>query len=353
MLLFNNPLRKHRLLLLSFGFCLFLLGCKLKTYPWDHEQLSREERLVIRFSHVVGEETPKGMAARKFAKLMGERTNGYVEVQVFPNSYLYKDGEEIDALLRGDLQMIAPATSKISELVPEWSVLDLPFAFESEQEVHAYLQSPIGEELFNKLTNVGMIALSVWDNGFKQLSNNRSPIIHPSDIQGLRFRIMPSEIIEQQFRVLGAETEVLAFNDLFMRLENNEVDAQENSISNIVSRELHTLQDYLTISNHAYLGYLVLVNRDFWNELPEEIKAVFQETLAEVTEWEKELALELNEKKIAELEQCECIAIYELTEKERKEWEQAFEPLYTYFIERFGSKYIEYLPKYNKKKAPL
>lgn len=339
---------KRSLLIICLLPLLFTLGCQVESYPQDHEQLSQEERIVIRFSHVVGEETPKGLAARKFAKLMQERTNGYVEVQVFANGHLYKDGEEIDALLKGDLQMIAPATSKITSLIPEWQVVDLPFAFENVNEVHEYLYGPIGKELMNKLIDVGMIGLGVWDNGFKQMTNNRNPIVYPKDVKGLRFRIMPSDIIHKQFELIGALPQAYAFNEVFQRLESKEIDAQENTLSNITSKDIHSLQDYLTISNHGYLGYLIILNHDFWEELPEDIKIIFEETLAEVTEWEMELAQQLDKQKRQDLDQCDCINIHELSTKEREKWEDALQPVYTYYIERFGAKYIEHLPRFKK-----
>lgn len=322
------------------------MGCQVSTYPEDHEQLSQEERIVIRFSHVVGEETPKGLAARKFAQLMNERTDGFVEVQVFPNGYLYKDGEEIDALRRGDLQMIAPATSKVTDLVPEWGVIDLPFAFESVEEVSQYLNSPIGEELVEKLAKFNMTVLAVWDNGFKQITNNRNPIVYPRDAFNLRFRIMPSEILYKQFETIGAKAEAYAFDEVFKLLEAKEIDGQENTFSNIISKNTHSMQRYLTISNHGYLGYLVIVNQQFWAELPLEIKQIFLETLAEVTEWELALAQALNKKKEEEILQCRCIQVYTLSEEERLHWENALQPVYTYFNQKYGSRYTERLPKF-------
>ncbi len=225
-------------LIVSFLICI-LVSCRA-SYPTDHEQLSEEERIVIRFSHVVGEETPKGLAARKFAKLVKERTNGRVEVQVFPNGTFYRDGEEIDALLRGDIQMIAPATSKLTDLVPEFSVIDLPFAFENEKEVHSYLTGPIGNELLQKLLAKGVYPLDIWDNGFKQMTNNRGPLVHLEDFMGLKIRIMPSWVLEEQFQTLQATSVHLTFNEVFQQLEMNGIDGQENTLSNITSRNLFT-----------------------------------------------------------------------------------------------------------------
>lgn len=332
-------------------FMLLMLGlaaCSVGAYPEDHEQLSEDERIVIRFSHVVGENTPKGQASRKFAERVHERTDGYVEVQVFPNSYLYRDGEELEALLDGDIQMIAPSTSKLTELVPEWQVIDLPFAFDNVAQVKAYLDSPVGQVLRDKLEQHGMYPLAFWDNGFKQMTNNRNPLIEPEDFQGLRFRVMSSEVLEEQMRLLHAEPHVDTFDQVFPLLEGGKIDAQENTISNIVSKKTHTKQDYITISNHGYLGYVVLTNKAFWSDLPDDIQVILLETMEEVTAWEMEISQEINRKNKRTLETCGCIDIHELTDEERQVWKEVLSPLHTAFAEQFGEQYIQYLPNGNK-----
>ncbi len=328
------------------GIILFVLsGCQPSAYPKDYEQLSEDERIVIRFSHVVGEDTPKGLAARKFAQLVKERSEGFVEVQVFSNGFLYKDGEEMEALLNGDVQMIAPATSKVTTLIPEWSVIDLPFAFDEHEEVHDYLAGPAGRELASTFDNQGIQMLGIWDNGFKQLSNRNDPIRRPEDLKQLKMRIMPSDILYEQFTIMGAIPKKIDFNVVFHHLENGDIDGQENTMSNITSKNLHLLQNHLTISNHGYLGYVLLMNKEFWDGLPEDVRELVQVALVEVSEWEWEMAQQLNSKNLKELEDCQCIDIHHLTPEERLDWENAFEPVYDYYIERFGAKYVEALPK--------
>ncbi|MGN7116471.1 DctP family TRAP transporter solute-binding subunit [Lysinibacillus odysseyi] len=331
--------------------CLFLLllaGCQNnQSYPTDYEQLSEDERLVIRFSHVVGEDTPKGTAARKFAELVKKYSNGYIEVQVFANGTLYKDSEELEALMRGDIQMIAPATSKLTHLVPEISVLDLPYAFRSLEEVHDYLQSEVGQELTEKLQKHNLYSVGIWDSGFKQLSNNINPIYTFSDLKGLNMRIMPSDILYKQFEIAGANSKKIDFNTVFNELKKGSIDGQENTLSNISSKNLYSLQHYLTISDHGYLGYLLLFNYEFWNSLSPDVQAILVSALQEVQQWEWDLVNELNIQKQEEIEQCECVEIYTLPEEEKKRWEKAFDPVYDFYKMRYPDRYIKALPKFS------
>lgn len=340
--MWRNPIK---VLFLNLCFLTTLIGCQQQTYPTDNEQLSHEEQIVIRFSHVVGENTPKGMAAIKFAELIKERSNGHVEIQVFPNGVLYKDGEEMNALLRGDIQMIAPAISKITTFVPEWSVMDLPYAFKNAQEVHTYVESEIGQSLMKRLNKHNLISMGVWDSGFKQLSNSIRPIQNLTDLQGLRMRIMPSDILAEQFSIAGAYPRRIDFNTVFHQLQKGNVDGQENTLTNITSKNLHSLQDYLTISNHGYLGYLLLMNNEFWNSLPKNVQELLIDTLEEVQKWEWQQAENLSAERLQEMEACQCIQIHYLTEEEIEDWENAFKPVYDYYAENYGFKYIEELPK--------
>ncbi|MFJ7953133.1 DctP family TRAP transporter solute-binding subunit [Lysinibacillus sp. NPDC096418] len=322
-----------------------LISCQKVDYPTDNEQLSHEEQIVIRFSHVVGENTPKGMAAIKFAELVKKRSNGHIEVQVFPNGVLYKDGEEMNALLRGDIQMIAPAISKVTALVPEWSVMDLPYAFKNADEVHTYIESNTGKILVKKLNEHNLLSMGIWDSGFKQLSNSIRPIKEITDLKGLRMRIMPSDILAEQFSSVGAFPRRIDFNTVFNQLQKGNVDGQENTFTNITSKNLHSLQDYLTVSNHGYLGYLLLMNNEFWNSLPKDVQTLLTDTLAEVQAWEWQLAKDLSAERLQEMEACDCIELNYLTEQDIQKWESAFDPVYKFYTERYDEKYIKALPK--------
>lgn len=308
----------------------------------DEEQFTRDERLVVKFSHVVAEDTPKGRAARHFANLVTTRSGGRIEVQVFPNSQLYADGEELVAVRRGDVHIIAPTTSKLSELVPGWQVFDLPYAFPSEAEVVKAMEGPIGAELADQLRRYNLVAVALWDNGYKHMTSARQPLIRPADLAGQRFRVMPnSRILVEQFRVLGAQAVPLPFHEVYSALASGQVDGQENTASNIASKQFDTVQRYLTVSQHGYLGYAVLVNADFWAGLPESARDLLSEAMAETTRWVRANAYLMNAESLTQLQKGGRVAVHFQTPDERREWQQALLPVYDRFRTEIGGSLLD------------
>jgi tripartite ATP-independent transporter DctP family solute receptor len=306
---------------------LFLLGgCAPKAI--DYEQVSEDEKIVIRFSHVVGEDTPKGQAARLFAKLMDEKTNGKVEVQVFANGSLYKDPEELKALRDGYIHMIAPSLSKLTPLAPELGVFDLPFLYSSIEDYHRAFEGEIGTLLMGKVRRQGLVPLSFWDNGFKQFTNNVRPIVNPDDLSGTTVRIMPSSVLDQQFALLKAKPVEMSFNDVYSALEQGLVNGQENTTSNIFNKRFYKVQQYMTVSDHGYIGYMVLMDRKFWDKLPSNIQNHIREAIEQVTEWERQKALQINTEQFIQIDHCQCIEIVTLTNAQKEKWKHFFKPLY-------------------------
>jgi tripartite ATP-independent transporter DctP family solute receptor len=315
-----------------------LLGTNITI---DDEQQGLKEQIVIYFSHVVAENTPKGLAAKKFEQLVEEKTNGRVKVEVFPNGSLYSDEEEMDALMRGDVQMIAPSFSKVTEFIPEWQVLDLPFIFENDHDVEKVFTGETGQKLLAMLEKKRIKGLALWSNGFKQMISNQQLLIEPRDFENLKFRIMPSKVIEMQFRLLGAEPVVVPFNHVYRSLENHEFDGQENTISNIYSKSFYKFQSYMTVSNHGYLGYAVMMNEQFWNSLPKDIQQQILEAIKETTVWNLKQSKQLNEQQLLDMKKNSEMKIYELKEEEREKWKEKFTPLYKEFEKEFGSELLQ------------
>ncbi|WP_017756192.1 TRAP transporter substrate-binding protein [Calidifontibacillus oryziterrae] len=316
------------------------IGEESITSTYDDEQEGLNEQIVINFSHVVAENTPKGLAAQKFSNLVQEKTEGKVKVEVFPNGELYSDSDELQALIRGEVEMIAPSFSNITPYETEWLVLDLPFLFKDDDHVEKVLNGEIGKKLLGEIKNRDVKGLAFWPNGFKQMTSNKGPLIEPVDFRGLRFRIMPSKGLEEQFRMLGARTNVMPFNQVYRNFETRYIDGGENTISNIYSKRFYTVQEYMTLSNHGYLGYAVLINQAFWDSLSKDIQEAIIVAMDETTDWLFEHNVEINEQQLRAIRNGSDIQIHELTEEERKKWIDFFEPMYKEHAIKYGDKWL-------------
>lgn len=318
---------------------LILVSCGVPRAR-DYEQVSKDERIVIKFSHVVAENTPKGLAARRFATAVKKRTGGLVEVQVFPNSSLYKDGEEFDALRRNEIQIIAPSLSKLADIDPLWQVFDLPYLFTDLASVERIIAGSTGQRLYDTLRRKEMEPIAFWDNGFKVITNAERPLVRPHDVEGLRLRIQPSPVTRDSFVALGALVSVRSFDSLYGVLAKRELDGQENTASNILSKRIHEVQPYMTISNHGYLGYVVLVNQDFWNSLAPELRETLREAMTDVTQWVRENAGPMNDEALERIRASGEVKIYRQTQEERKEWRAAMDLAYQRAEERLGEEAV-------------
>ena len=260
-----------------------------------------EEPIVIKFSHVVTADTPKGKAAEHFKKLAEEYTKGKVKIEVYPNSQLYKDKEELEALQIGAVQMLAPSLAKFGHLgVREFEIFDLPYIFDDYKALHNVTQGKIGKELLKKLEAKGILGLAFWDNGFKQMSANK-PLRNPEDFKGLKMRIQSSKIVDLQMRSLSANPQVMAFSDVYQALQTGAVDGTENPVSNFYTQNMHEVQQFLTLSNHGYLGYAVIVNKNFWKGLPADIRTALEKAMDESTHLANDIAKKENDDALAQV----------------------------------------------------
>lgn len=333
----------RHLILITVLIALFLPGGCVNRIE-DNEQVRPGEKIVLKFSHVVAEDTPKGLAAKRFAELVAQRTGGRVEVQVFPNSTLYADGEEMTALRNGSVQLIAPSTSKLGDLFPRWQIFDVPYAFKDINDIHAAMQGEIGSQLYKDMEKGGIYPLAFWDNGFKQITNRVRPIIHPGDFKSLTFRVMiNSTVLEEQFRCMGAIPIEMRFNEVYGALSSHAVDGQENTMSNIASQRFYENQQYLTVSNHGFMGYVVMMDNKFWRSLPPDIRATLEEVMKEVTVWEREQALKINERDMKIIENSGRVNIHIQTPAEKKEWKESLQGLYDKLPNIFDPKLVKQL----------
>ncbi|MHB1666441.1 MAG: TRAP transporter substrate-binding protein [Thiomonas sp.] len=290
--------------------------------------LRAQQPIVIKFSHVVAPNTPKGAAAEHFKKLAEERTQGRVKVEVYPNSQLYKDKEELEALQLGSVQMLAPSLAKFGPLgAKEFELFDLPYIFGNYEELHKITQGPIGQGLLKKLDSKGILGLAYWDNGFKDMSANKA-LRSPADAKGLKMRIQSSKILEMQMRAIGAIPQVLAFSEVYQALQTGVVDGTENPPSNFYTQKFFEVQKFMTQTQHGYLGYAVIVNKPFWEGLPADIRKTLDQAMKESTEFANSVARKDNEDATEAVRKSGKCQVLALTPAERLAWKKAMTPVY-------------------------
>ena len=293
--------------------------------------------IVIKFSHVVAADTPKGKASEFFAKRAAELTGGKVKVEVYPNSTLYKDKEEMEALQIGAVQMLAPSLAKFGPLgVREFELFDLPFIFDSEVELHKVTTGPVGRMLFSKLETRGIKGLAYWDNGFKVMSANR-PLKMPEDYKGLKMRIQSSKVLEAQMRAVGALPQVMAFSEVYQALQTGVVDGTENPPSNLYTQKMYEVQKNVSITNHGYLGYAVITNKKFWDELPADVRGQLEKAMQEASTYANKIAQEENDSSMAKVKASGKTDVYTPTAQERMALKKAMIKVHKEMESRIGA----------------
>ncbi len=296
--------------------------------------------IVIKFSHVVAENTPKGQMANKFRDLVDQRLGGKVKVEVFPNSQLYGDNKVLEAMLLGDVHLAAPSLSKFGKYTKKLQIFDLPFLFKDIDAVDRFQKSPAGKSLLKSMERRGLIGLGYLHNGTKQLSASK-PLRVPGDAAGLKFRIQASHVLAAQFEAINATPLKKPFSEVFTLLQTKAIDGQENTWSNIYSKKFFEVQEYITESNHGVIDYLIVTSTEFWKSLPSDVRAQIQEAMDEAVAFGNQVALQkaINDKKrIAESGRSK---ILQLTDAERQEWIKAMRPVWSKFEDEVGKEMIE------------
>jgi C4-dicarboxylate-binding protein DctP len=301
--------------------------------------------IVIKFSHVVAVDTPKGKGAEKFKQLAEERTKGKVKVEVYPNSQLYKDKEEVEALQLGAVQILAPSLAKFGPLgVREFEVFDLPYLFDNYQDLHKVTQGPVGQGLLKKLEGKGITGLAYWDNGFKVMSANRS-LKAPADYKGLKMRIQSSKVLDAQMRSVGAIPQVMAFSEVYQALQTGVVDGTENPPSNLYTQKMHEVQKFVALTDHGYLGYAVIVNKKFWDGLPPDIRQALEGAMKDATTYANEIAKKENEDALEAVRKSGKSQIQALTPEERLTMKKAMLKVHRDFEDKVGRDLLQSIYK--------
>ncbi len=294
----------------------------------------------IKFSHVVAVDTPKGEAAEYFKKIIEKRSNGKFKVEIYPNASLYGDREAIEALKMNAIQIAAPSFSKFTGFVPQIQLFDLPFLFKDQNHLHKVLDGEVGQEILKLVSKRGLVGLAYWDNGFKELSDDTRPLIKPSDAKGLKFRIMSSKVLEAQFKAVGANPQVLPFSEVYSALQQGVVNGQENTLSNIYTKKIFEVQKYMTISDHGYLGYMLVTNKIFMKKLPDNLKKIFLQAVKDATAFGRKQAQAVNLEYLKKIKASGKVEIHYLTPEEKQVWKKKMMTIYPKFYKVVGKDLI-------------
>jgi C4-dicarboxylate-binding protein DctP len=309
------------------------------------QQAFAQQPIICKFSHVVANDTPKGKGALKFKELAEKYTGGKVKVEVYPNSTLYKDKEELDALNSGSVQMLAPSTAKFRPIgLKEFEALDLPFVFDGDAGYQKVMDGPIGKSLLKSLETKGIAGLGFWDNGFHMVSANK-PLLMPADFQGLKIRISGSKVADLYFRALGALPQIMAFSEVYQALQTGVVDGCENTPSNYYTQKFFEVQKHITNSQHAHLQYALIANAKFWNGLPGPIRTQMDKAVKEATDYCNSIARQENVDALKAIKDSGKTTVHTLTPDQVKAWKTAFKPVYKEAEDRVGKKIVDDLLK--------
>ncbi len=295
----------------------------------------------IKFSHVVAVDTPKGEAAEYFKKILEQRSNGRFKVEIYPNASLYGDREAIEALKMNAIQMAAPSFSKFTGFVPQLQLFDLPFLFKDQNHLHKVLDGEVGRKILKMVSKRGLVGLAYWDNGFKELTDDTRPLIKPSDAKGLKFRIMSSKVLEAQFKAIGANPQVLPFSEVYSALQQGVVNGQENTLSNIYTKKIFEVQKYMTMSNHGYLGYMLVTNKIFMKKLPDDLKKIFLQAVKDATAFGRKKAQAVNMDYLDKIKASGKVEIHYLTPEEKQVWKNKMMTIYPQFYKVVGKDLID------------
>jgi len=298
-----------------------------------------QQPMIIKFSHVVADGTPKGQAALKFKEAAERLLPGKVKVEVYPNSQLFGDAKEVEALLLGDVHFIAPSLSKFQKFTKVLQVYDLPFMFADMQAVDKFQDSKVGQDMLKSMEKKGLLGLNYWHNGLKQLSANK-PLLVPEDAKGVKFRVQSSDVLVSQFQAVGANPQKLAFSEVYQALQTGAVDGQENTWSNIYSQKYQEVQSDFTESNHGLIDYMVITNAKWWNGLPPDIREGLTKAMKEATVVNNKVADDLNKDAKAKVAASKA-KIHQLTPEQRKKWQEAMKPVWKKFEKQIGPDVIK------------
>ncbi|CAN5364126.1 TRAP transporter substrate-binding protein [soil metagenome] len=255
----------------------------------------------IRFGHLNNTDHPVSMGVKKFAELVAAKSGGKITVKEFPANQLGNEMQQTSALQGGVQEMQSPATTSLVGIVKEFGLVDFPFLVANYKQADALLDGPLGKQLTAKLPEKGLVALTFWDLGFRNVTNSKRPITKAEDFEGIKLRVIPNPVFLETFKTFKANPLPLPFAELYGALESKAVDGQENPFSVILSNKFYEVQKFLSVTNHVYAANIVLISKKFWDKLSPTEQKILQDSANEARDYQRTVSREAGVKAIGEL----------------------------------------------------
>ena len=256
---------------------------------------------LIRFGYGLNEQSNQGRAAKFFAEAVEKNSGGKMKVRAIGAAALGPDTQMQQALVGGAQEMMVGSTATLVGITKEMALWDTPFLFGNAKEADAVLDGPIGQKVMDKLQDKGLVGLAYWENGFRNLTNTKRPVARLEDLSGIKLRVMQNNVYLDSFKLLGANAVPLPFSELFSALETNTVDGQENPFNTILSSKFYEVQKYLSITNHVYSPWVVLVSKKWWDQLSKDEHKVLLDAAKASRDFERKDTREEAVKALADL----------------------------------------------------
>lgn len=335
----KRKFRVTSLLLILFFALSIVAGCSGGSTGGDQDSQgsSAETQIIYKVAHATATDHPYHTGLMKFDELLREKSNGRIGLEIFPSAQLGSERETIEGVQMGTIDMTLVSTAPLSGFSDSFLLVDLPFIFTSREHAYAVLDGEIGQKMFADLEGKGIKGLVYFENGFRNITNSKHPIVHPEDLKGVKIRTMENPIHIDAFRALGANPTPIAFGELFTALQQKTVDAQENPLALIYSSKFHEVQNYLSLTGHFYAPASLLMNEDQWNSLSAEDQELLMQCAHEAKDWQRAAVRAMDEDVLEKFKE----AGLQVSEVDPFEWQKAMEPVYEKWQDTIGKDLIE------------
>lgn len=311
-----------------YAVCLLLLG----------SSISMAAPVTLKLGHIAEPENPYGQGADHFAKLVKERSNGEIDIKVYPSSQLGNQRDLVEGLGLGTVDMTLTGTAVLGNFIPEVAVFDLPFIFRDVNHAYKALDT-VGMELAKKGEDRGMITLAIWENGVRHMTNNKRPIKTPEDMKGLKMRVMEQPVYIEMMKALDASPTPMAMSELYTALQKGVIDGQENPLAHIATKRFNEVQKHLSLTGHTYASEPLLISKMAWDKLTPEQQQIVKQAAEDTRDWQRQLCRDLEGKFLQQIKDAGTTEVIEVIEKEP--FAQATKPAWDSYAKRFGDKNIK------------